>query len=142
MLALFNKVREQERNRIDQAMIETTTYRLVAYFAHEDHRIFTDVQLKDEVDAILNHITFIDGSYTIAGNMIKFILDNDYDFDETKLSIVGTLNTNIDDLDENKINTLKFNGYKALKQVYKSKKIDFNSVEWTIAAKPYMRPVK
>lgn len=125
------------------ALIDDITYRLVAYIDLANSYIFTDVQLNDEASMILDKIyEYSDKDFKIAGNMIKFMLDNDAALNESKFKLTGYLYIDIDDFNADKKNKIQYNGLRSAKQVYNSKKVAFSSIEWHISNKPYMKPVK
>lgn len=138
MLKWFKESFDKSKIEYSSLLFETTTYRTVAYFDVDASRVFTDVQLNQEAAAILDKIYLLRADMRITGNLIKFMLDNDYPFDESKLTLTGYLSTQLDDFTQNK-NTMQYNGLKAAKQAYKSKKINFDLIEWHIKAKPYTR---
>lgn len=125
------------------ALIDDITYRLVAYIDLTNSYIFTDVQLNDEASMILDKIyEYSDKDFKIAGNMIKFMLDNDATLNESKFKLTGYLYIDIDDFNADKKNKIQYNGLRSAKQAYNSKKVAFSSIEWHISNKPYMKPVK
>ena len=140
MLKWFKESLTDNKYEYSSLLLETTMYRVVAYFEEDKKHIFTDVQLNLEVTSILDKIYLLNSNLCVVGNLIKFILDNDYPFDESKLKLTGYLSTQLDDFTQNK-NTMQYNGLKAAIQAYKSKKINFDLIEWHIEAKPYTRSV-
>lgn len=140
MLKWFKESLDKSKIEYSSLLFETTTYRIAAYFDVDASRVFTDVQLNQEATAILDRIYLLHADMCITGNLIKFMLDNDYPFDESKLALTGYLSTQLDDFTQNK-NTMQYNGLKAAIQAYKSKKINFDLIEWHIEAKPYTRSV-
>lgn len=140
MLKWFKENPTDNQYKYASLLLESSTYRVVAYFEEEKKHVFTNVQLNLEVTSILDKIYIAKLNLHITGNLIKFILDNDYPFDESKLKLTGYLSTQLDDFTQNK-NTMQYNGLKAAMQAYKSKKINFDLIEWHIEAKPYTRSV-
>lgn len=140
MLKWFKESLNTSKVEYSSLLLETSTYRTVGYFEVDTNHVFTDVQLNLEAACILDKIYLLHSSMHITGNLIKFMLDNDYPLDESKFKLVGYLSSQLDDFTHNK-NTMQYNGLKAAKQVYKSKKINFDLIEWYIEAKPYTRPI-